>query len=63
MESGTEKRWLPPAIIFIGVLCLFFAGSRLNSPARAEAELQTGPNSGILVAALQLDRDSYGLAI
>jgi hypothetical protein len=62
MESGTEKRWLQPAIIFIGVLCLFFAVSRLNSPAKAEAELQTGPDSRILVTPVQLDSYSYGLA-
>jgi len=63
METGPAKRWLPPTFIFICILCLFFAGSRLNSSARAEAELQTGLNSGILVAPVQLDRDSYGLAM
>ena len=63
MEFGTEKRWLPPAIIFIGLFCPFFRDSRLNSPATAEAELQTGLNSGILVTPVQPGGDSYGAAI
>ena len=63
IETGTEIRWLPPAIIFISAFCLFFAGSRLNSSARAEAELQTGEKSRILVTLVQLEGGSYELLI
>lgn len=63
MISGTERRWLLPAFIILGVLCLFFIGSKLGSPANAQAELQTGSESGILVIPVQIARDSYGLAM
>ena len=63
MRFGTEKRWLLPAFIVLGMLCLFFVGSKLGSPADAQAELQTGTEGGILVIPVQIERDSYGLAM
>ena len=63
MISGTERRWLLPALIVLGALCLFFIGSKLSSSATAQAELQTGTDSGILVIPVQIERDSYGLAM
>jgi hypothetical protein len=63
MVSGTERRWLLPTFIVLGVLVLFFIGSKLGSPASAEAELQTGSNSEILVVPIQIERDKYGLAM
>jgi acyl dehydratase len=62
MESGTEKGWLLSAII-IGLFCPFFRDSSLNSPATAEAELQTGLNSLIFMAPVQPGGNSYGAAI
>jgi hypothetical protein len=49
--------------IVLGVLALFFIGSKFGSPASAEAGLQTGSNGGILVVPIQIERDSYGLAM
>ncbi|MHC4571101.1 MAG: hypothetical protein ACYS0C_03355 [Planctomycetota bacterium] len=47
----------------MSALFLFFIGSKPGSPANAQAELQTGTESGILVIPVQLKRDSYGLAM
>lgn len=63
MVSGTERRWLLSAFIILGVLCIFFIGSKLGSPTSAQAELQTGTEGGILVIPVQIERDSYGLAM
>ncbi len=63
MVSGTKKRWFLPAFIVLGVLCLFFIGSKLGSPANAQIELQTSTEGGILVIPVQIERDSYGLAM
>jgi hypothetical protein len=49
--------------IVLGVLALFFIGSKLGSPARAEAELQGDNNGKILVVPIQIERDNYGLAM
>ena len=63
MGSGAEKRWVLPAFIVLGVLCLFFVGGKLGSPASAQVELQTGGDGRILVVPVQIARDSYGLAM
>jgi hypothetical protein len=63
MESGAGKRWVLPAFIVMGVLCLFLTGGRLNSPARGQVGLQTGGDGRILVVPVQIGRDSYGLAM
>ena len=63
MKSGAQRRWLLPAFIVLGVLCLFFIGGKLGSPEDAQAKLQTGRESGILVIPVQIERDSYGLAM
>ena len=63
MVSGTERQWLLSTFIVLGVLALFFIGSKLGSPASAQAELQTGSNSEILVVPIQIERDKYGLAM
>lgn len=63
MRFGTEKWSVLLAFIVLGVLCLFFMGGKLGSSAGAEAELQTGGNGRILVVPVQIERDSYGLAM
>jgi len=62
MVSGAEKQWLLPALIVSGVLCLFFVGSKLNSSATAQEELQTGTDREISVIPVQTERDGYWLA-
>jgi hypothetical protein len=63
MRYGTEKRWLLPAIIVVGVLIALFIGSKIEPPTIAQAELQTDMDSGILVVPVQLGRESYGVAM
>ena len=63
MVSGTEKRWLLPALIVLGVLCIFFIGGKPGSPTNAQADLQAGTEGRILVIPVQIGRDSYGLAM
>ena len=63
MRYGSEKRWLLPALIVPGVLIVLFIGSKLDPPATAQAELQTGTDNGILVIPVQIGRESYGLAM
>jgi hypothetical protein len=63
MVSGIERRWVLPTFIVLGVVALFFAGSKLGSPASAKAELQAVSNNEILVVPIQIERDKYGLAM
>jgi len=63
MVSGTPRQWLLPALISLGALCLIFIGSRLGGSVNAQAQLPAGPQEGIIVIPVQIDRDSYGLAM
>ena len=63
MRPGTEKPWVLPALIILGVLCVFFIGGKLGSPASAQVELQTSSDGRVLVVPIQIERDSYGLAM
>jgi hypothetical protein len=76
MASRIEKRWALPTFIALGVLALFFIGSKLGPPASARAELpapasldasrgggQPVSNSEILVVPIQIEREKYGLAM
>jgi len=63
MRHGIERRWLLSARVFLLLLCLFLIAGRLGSPARVEANLQTGNRGDILVIPVQLERDSYGIAM
>ncbi len=63
MVSGVERRWLLSTFVVLGVLVLFFIGSKFGSPANAQAELQANSNGEILVVPIQIERDKYGLAM
>lgn len=63
MRPGIERRWFLPAFILLGVLCLLFVGSKLGLPANAQVRLQTAAEDGVLVIPVQIERDSYGLAM
>jgi len=59
----TERRRLAVAVIGVAALCLFFIHSRIP-PTTAQAESRTGVEKNeIMVVPLQLDRESYGLAM
>jgi hypothetical protein len=47
----------------LGAGLTFFAGSRLSSSASAQGPAQGVTENGILVIPIQLERDSYGLAM
>ena len=63
MNSGSERQWLLPVCIVAGVVCLFLIGSKLGSPANAQEQLQAGTANEVLVVPVQIDRDSYGIAM
>ena len=63
MKSETAKRCLLPIFIVLGGVCLLFLGSKLDPPPVAMAQPQTGAESGIIVVPIQIERDSYGLAM
>lgn len=63
MVSEVERRWLLSTFVVLGVLALFFIGSKFGSPANAQAELQANSNDEILVVPIQIERDKYGLAM
>jgi hypothetical protein len=62
MIRGTERRWLAVSVA-LGGLCLFFIGSKVGPPADAQAELENAAEDRILVIPVQIERDSYGLAM
>ena len=51
------------AFIVPGALILLFMGSRFSSPVSAWAESVAGEEGGILVIPVQVELDSYGLAM
>ena len=61
--SGTQRRWLLPALIVLAVLSLFFIGSKLGLRANAQTQPQAAANDRILVISVQFGRDSYGIAM
>jgi hypothetical protein len=63
MVSGTQKRWFYLALMVLGAGLVFFAGSRLSSSASAKGAAQAVTQDGIMVVGVQLERDSYGLAM
>lgn len=63
MVSGAKRRWLLSTFIVLGVLALFFIGSKFGSPVNAEAERQADSDDEILVVPVQIERDKYGLAM
>ena len=63
MVSGTQRRWIYWAFMVLGAGLTFFAGSRLSNSASAQGPAQGVTENGILVIPVQLERDSYGLAM
>ncbi|MCK4752400.1 MAG: hypothetical protein KAS75_03065 [Planctomycetes bacterium] len=63
MGTGAEKGWLLPVFIVLAVLCLIFTWRRSDSPASVQAKPQVGSDEHVLVVPIQIDRDSYGLAM
>jgi len=63
MIPRTGKQWLLPVLVVLCTLCLFFAGGKSTLPVNAHAQPQSDTEDEILVIPIQLERDSYGLAM
>ena len=63
MVSGTQRRWIYLALMVLGAGFTFLIGSRLSSSASAQGPAQGVTENGIMVIPVQLERDSYGLAM
>lgn len=63
MRARIESRWLSPAIVILGVVCLFFMAGKFGPPTTAHAQPQTGTENNILLVPVQIGRDTYGLAM
>jgi hypothetical protein len=63
MSLGAERRWLLPAFIALGALCLFLIGSKLVPRVNTQAEQPSSTEGRILVIPIQIERENYGLAM
>ncbi len=63
MRLVVERRWLLPALIVCGVVCLFFVVGRSVSPRMVEATPQALGNGELFVVPIQIQRDVYGVAM
>jgi hypothetical protein len=63
MKSINGKGWLLPIVLLLVSLSLLFAGGRSHNLVGAETQYQAVGAENIMVIPIQLDRDSYGLAM
>ena len=63
MSLNTKKQWSLAVFIGLGIVAVFFAGTKFNSPPALQAHYQPGQDSQIMVVPVQLERDSYGIAM
>ena len=50
-------------LVVLGAVCLFLIGGQAGQPASVQAQQQSTTEGGIIVVPIQLERDSYGLAM
>jgi len=58
-----EKKWYLAVIILLAGACVFFATNKMPSLSNANAQLGLAQENGILVVPMQIDRESYGVAM
>ena len=63
MRARIESRWLSPAIVILGGVCLLFMAGKFGPPTGAHAQPQTGAENTILPVPVQIGRDTFGLAM
>jgi hypothetical protein len=63
MKDRIKIQWLLPAAVVVGLSVLLLLCGQWGSPAAAVAQLQTPTDEQILVVPIQLERNSYGLAM
>jgi len=63
MLSVTERQWLVPVFIIAVVVGAFYLVTNSTRPPGALAQLPSGGDSRIIVVPVQLERDSYGIAL
>jgi len=63
MLSVTERQWLVPVFIIAVVVGAFYLVTNSTRPPGVLAQLPSGGDSRIIVVPVQLERDSYGIAL
>ena len=63
MRSGPGKKWLLPAVVVLGTAVLLCMAGAVGSRANAQVEVSAVGDGRILAVPIQIDRDSYGLAM
>ena len=63
MKAQIESRWLLLALVGVAVVCVLFIASKSAPPVNAQAKIQTTAENGILAFPVQIERDTYGLAM
>jgi hypothetical protein len=63
MKSIIKKGWLLPVLLTFILLYLLFTGGRPYNWAGAQQQFQAVTGDNIMVIPVQLDRDSYGVAM
>jgi len=63
MKSGYERKWIMPTVLVLGLTALFIMAIKSAEPVSADAPMQASTEGGILVVPVQLERDSYGVAM
>jgi len=65
--SGKMKRQTDKLLLFgilaVAMIYVWALGSRMKTPAIAEATPQEGSGGQVLIVPIQIDRDNYGLAM
>jgi hypothetical protein len=62
-KPETERQMLLAGIIALGVLCVYLAAGKSGSPVKAADGPWASRNFEVIVVPIQLERDSYGLAM
>ncbi|GAI28357.1 unnamed protein product, partial [marine sediment metagenome] len=63
MKGRIKIQWLLPAAVVVGLSVVLLLCGQWGSPASAVAQSQTPADGQILVVPIQLERNSYGLAM
>ncbi|MHC4647259.1 MAG: hypothetical protein ACYTBJ_17345 [Planctomycetota bacterium] len=63
MRSGPGTKWLLPVLVILGAAGLLFVAGSIGSRANAQVEMPSVGDGRILAVPVQIDRDSYGIAM
>jgi hypothetical protein len=63
MKGRMKIQWLLPAAVVVGLSVVLLLCGQSSSPAAARAQSQIPADGQILIVPIQLERNSYGLAM